>query len=437
MGLRNISKNKVVKNAGWLIGGRLVNKLLAFLVGILTARYLGPSNYGLINYAAAYISFFASICTLGINSIIVKNFVDHPDEEGKTIGTTLLLRAVSSLLSALMIVGIVGIVDRDEPLTVVVVALCSVGLIFQIFDTLNYWFQARLQSKYSALASLASYAAVSVYKIVLLVLGKSVEWFALASALYYTVLAVVLAAAYFKNGGQRFTASWAKAKELLSSSTSFIISGLMVSIYACTDKLMLKQMLGEASVGYYSLASAISVSWAFVLSAIIDSLYPEIVQSFNTNRIYYERKNRQLYAIVFYTSLFMSAAICLLARPFIEILYGASYLPAVQPLRIVVWYTAFSYLGVARNAWMVCENRQKYLKYLYMGAAAINVVLNLLFIPPWGASGAAAASLLTQIATTVLLPAVIRPLRANTKLMLDAVLLRGVLPKKQGLKSKE
>lgn len=437
MGLRNISKNKVVKNAGWIIGGRLVNKLLAFLVGILTARYLGPSNYGLINYAAAYISFFASICTLGINSIIVKNFVDHPDEEGKTIGTTLLLRAVSSLLSALMIVGIVGIVDRDEPLTVVVVALCSVGLIFQIFDTLNYWFQARLQSKYSALASLASYAAVSVYKIVLLVLGKSVEWFALASALYYTVLAVVLAAAYFKNGGQRFTASWAKAKELLSSSTSFIISGLMVSIYACTDKLMLKQMLGEASVGYYSLASAISVSWAFVLSAIIDSLYPEIVQSFNTNRIYYERKNRQLYAIVFYTSLFMSAAICLLARPFIEILYGASYLPAVQPLRIVVWYTAFSYLGVARNAWMVCENRQKYLKYLYMGAAAINVVLNLLFIPPWGASGAAAASLLTQIATTVLLPAVIRPLRANTKLMLDAVLLRGVLPKKQGLKSKE
>ena len=437
MGLRNISKNKVVKNAGWIIGGRLVNKLLAFLVGILTARYLGPSNYGLINYAAAYISFFASICTLGINSIIVKNFVDHPDEEGKTIGTTLLLRAVSSLLSALMIVGIVGIVDRDEPLTVVVVALCSVGLIFQIFDTLNYWFQARLQSKYSALASLASYAAVSVYKIVLLVLGKSVEWFALASALDYTVLAVVLAAAYFKNGGQRFTASWAKAKELLSSSTSFIISGLMVSIYVCTDKLMLKQMLGEASVGYYSLASAISVSWAFVLSAIIDSLYPEIVQSFNTNRIYYERKNRQLYAIVFYTSLFMSAAICLLARPFIEILYGASYLPAVQPLRIVVWYTAFSYLGVARNAWMVCENRQKYLKYLYMGAAAINVVLNLLFIPPWGASGAAAASLLTQIATTVLLPAVIRPLRANTKLMLDAVLLRGVLPKKQGLKSKE
>lgn len=427
--LQRLKKNKVVKNAGWIIGGKLANKVLAFVVGIFAARYLGPSNYGLINYAAAYATFFASLCTLGINSVIVKNFVDHPDQQGETIGTTLLLRALSSFLSALTIVGIVSVVDRGEKLTIVVVALYSIGLVFQVFDTLNYWFQARLQSKYSALAELVSYTAVSVYKIVLLALGKSVEWFAVASALDYIVLAVFLLIAYKKNGGVPFHWSREKAKELLKSSSSFIIAGLMVSIYASTDKLMLKQMLGADAVGHYSLASTISVSWAFVLSAIIDSLYPEIVQSFQQDYARYERKNRQLYAIVFYVSLLVSAVICLVAKPFITILYGKTYLPAVQPLRIVVWYTAFSYLGVARNAWMVCENRQKYLKYLYISAAALNVVLNLALIPTWGASGAAAASLITQAATTILLPALIRPLRPNTKLMLDAVLLRGILSK--------
>lgn len=426
--LRSLKKNRVVKNAGWIIGGKLANKLLAFVVGIFAARWLGPGNYGLINYAAAYATFFASLCTLGINSVIVKNFVDHPEQESETIGTTLLLRAVSSLLSALMIVGIVSIVDSGEPLTVVVVALYSVGLVFQVFDTLNYWFQARLQSKYSAMAELVSYAAVSVYKIVLLALGKSVKWFAVASSLDYIVLAVFLLIAYFKNGGTGFRVSRHKAKELLQSSKSFIIAGLMVSVYACTDKLMLKQMLGADAVGHYSLASSVSVSWAFILAAVIDSMYPSVVQSFNSDHALYERKNRQLYALVFYTALFMSALICIAARPFVVILYGETYLPAVQPLRIVVWYTAFSYLGVARNAWMVCEERQKYLKYLYFGAAVMNVILNLLLIPMWGASGAAAASLLTQISTTVLLPALIRPLRPNAKLMLDAVLLRGVLP---------
>lgn len=429
--LQTLRKNKVVRNAGWIIGGKIANKLLAFVVGIFAARYLGPGNYGLINYAAAYTTFFASLCTLGINSVIVKNFVDHPEQEGETIGTALLLRAVSSLLSALAIVGIVSVADRGERLTVVVTALYSIGLVFQVFDTLNYWFQARLQSKYSAIAELVSYAAMSVYKIVLLALGKSVEWFALAGALDYTVLAVFLLIAYFKNGGTRFRCSLKKAKELLRSSSSFIIAGLMVSVYAYTDKLMLKQMLGEAAVGHYSLASTISVSWAFVLAAIIDSLYPEIVQSFQTDRLRYERKNRQLYAIVFYTSLLVSALICAVASPFITIIYGDAYLPAVGPLRIVVWYTAFSYLGVARNAWMVCENRQKYLKYLYISAAALNIVLNLALIPPWGASGAAAASLVTQISTTVILPAVIKPLRPNCRLMLDAVLLRGVMPEKE------
>ena len=59
-----------------------------------------------------------------------------------------------------------------------------------------------------------------------------------------------------------------------------------------------------------------------------------------------------------------------------------------------------------------------------------SVVLNLALIPSWGASGAAAASLITQASTTVILPAIIRPLRPNCRLMLDAVLFRGIFPKK-------
>lgn len=428
--LRTLLKNKVVKNAGWIIGGKVTNKLLAFVVGIFAARYLGPSNYGLINYAAAYATFFASLCTLGINSIIVKAFVDEPEKQGETIGTALLLRTVSSVLSALTIVGIVSVVDKDEPLTVIVVALFSISLVFQVFDTLNYWFQSRLQSKYSAIAEMAAYAAMSAYKIVLLVLNKDVRWFAVANALDYIVLAAFLLIAYFRNGGTEFSFSFQRAKTLLKSSSSFIIAGLMVSVYACTDKLMLKQMLGTGTVGHYSLATALSGYWVFVLAAVIDSVYPEIVKSFKTDYASYERKNKQLYAMVFYTSMLISALICVLAKPLVGILYGETYLPAVGPLRIVVWYVAFSYLGVARNAWVVCENRQKYLKYLYIGAAVLNVLLNLVLIPPLGAEGAAAASLVTQIATTLLLPALIKPLRRNVRLMLDAVLLRGVLPPK-------
>ena len=425
MKLTGFLKNKTVKNAGWIIGGRLANKALAFLVSILTARYLGPSNNGLIGYVTAYITFFASLCNLGINSVIIKDFVDHPEEEGEAIGTTLVLRMVSSALSAVMIIGIVWLMDRD-PLTVLVAALSTLGLLFQVFDTFKKWFQSRLQSKYVAIGTLVAYVVVSAYRLVLLAMGKSVSWFALATSVDYLAVAVFLLWAYKRKGGPRLRFSMKKAKQLLRISSSYIIAGVMVSVYASTDKLMLKQLLDEASVGYYVVAVSLSTTWTFLLEAVVDSMYPSVIQAYDKDKALFERRNRQLYAIVLYAALFVSLVISLLARPLISVLYGEAYLPTVNPLRIICWYSAFSYLGVARNAWMVCENKQKYLKYLYIAAAVINVGLNLLLIPLWGPSGAAAASLVTQIFPTVCLPAMIPPLRPNAKLMVDAMLLRGL-----------
>ena len=72
-GLRlQIWNNRIAQNAGWLIGGKAVQMLIHLAVGMLTARFLGPGNYGLIQYAAAYTAFFASICTLGIHSVLVR-----------------------------------------------------------------------------------------------------------------------------------------------------------------------------------------------------------------------------------------------------------------------------------------------------------------------------------------------------------------------------
>lgn len=427
MKLFNFLKNRTIKNAGWIIGGRVMNKLLAFFVGILTARYLGPGNYGLINYAATYTTFFSSLCTLGINSIIIKDFIAHPDEQGEAIGTTLTLRAISALLSALMTAGIVFIADSNEPLTILVVILSSIGLFFQIFDTFSQWFQSRLQSKYAAMATVVSYIVVSGYKIALLALGKSVVWFAVATSIDYIVVAFFLLLAYKRNNGPSLSFSWRKAKQLLKESSGFIISGLMVSVYASTDRLMLKQLMDETVVGYYGVAVSLSTTWGFILQAVIDSVYPSVVQAYERSESHFNRRNKQLYAVVIYFAGAVSLALCLLAEPIILILYGQEYAPAIAPLRIVVWYTAFSYLGVARNAWMVCKNKQKYLTSLYVGAAVINICLNMLLIPALGAVGAAWASLLTQVSTAVILPLIIKPLRPNVGLMLDALMLKDVL----------
>lgn len=430
MHLRELLRNRITRNASWIMIGRILHMLLSFLIGLLTARYLGPSNYGLINYAAAYTTFFTAFCTLGINSIIVKNFIDHPDEEGETIGTALSLRMMSSALSIAVIIGIVRITEGNEPVTLTVVALYSLCLLVNIFDTIGCWLQSKLLSKYQAIATLVAYPIVSLYKIWLLSTGKSVQWFAVSNSFDYCIVALLLLIFYKRNNGPVFTFSVAKAKELLSTSCSYILPGLMVAIYGTTDKLMIKQLLNEDDVGYYSLAVSVSTIWAFVLSAIIDSMKPVIMSFHNTDKVKYTRMNKQMYALVFYISIAASVAICLIAPLLIPIFYGKEYLPSVQPLRIVVWYVAFSYLGIARDTWVVCERKQKYLKYLYIGSALLNVLLNSLLIPRFGASGAAFASSCTQISTVFLFPLFIKDFAPNSKMIMEAIALRGVLPKR-------
>lgn len=426
----NIFRNKEIKNAGWLIGGKVIQMILSLVVGVISARYLGPSNYGLVNYGATYVSFFMSFCTLGINSVIIKDFFDHPEERGSAIGSTLVLRIISSFACALMILGIVSILDRDEPLTIVVVALSSISLLFQVFDTFNYYFQSQYKSNITAIVTLVAYISTSVYRIILLIVNASVVWFAFASSVDYIVLGLLLYVFYRINKGPKLSFSWAKAKALLKQSYHYILSGMMVAIYGQTDKLMLKQMLDTNAVGYYSTATTICSMWTFVLQAIIDSLYPSILLLKDKDEKAYERKNKQLYAIVFYISVCVSIIFMIFGGFVVNILYGADYAPAVLPLKIITWYTAFSYLGVARNAWIVCEGKQNYLKYIYLSGAIGNVILNCIFIPLWGTAGAAFASLVTQILTSIVLPFFFKGMRRNSILLLQAIVFVGIFDKK-------
>lgn len=421
-----VLNNKEIKNAGWIIGGRVAQMMLSFFVSIWTARYLGPANYGLINYASAYKTFFTALSSLGINHIIIKEFVDHPNEQGEAIGTSLFLRFISSILSEVMIFGLVSLVNKNEPMTISTTLLYSAAMIFQVTDTINYWFQSKYQSKVISLAVLFGYIVTSIFRIVLLILDKDIRWFAFASSVDCICIAAIMCMAYRRCAGPKLSVSLSKAKQLLKKSYSFIVASVLVAVYEQTDKIMLKLMLGETEVGYYSTAFAINGMWVFVLGAIIESVSPTILRYEKIDKRLFERKNKQLYAVIIYTSMFMGLGFILFGKWIVCTLYGMEYFGAVIPLKIICWYTAFFYLSSARNAWIVAKNYQKYLKYLYSGAAMANVVLNLVLIPALGASGAALASLITQMISITIIPCLIKDTRANVKLMLEALFLRGI-----------
>lgn len=419
--LLELLKGKLAQNAGWLIGAKIYQLVINLAISMLMARYLGPSNFGLVNYAASFTTLFTAICTLGIDSILVNELL-HSRDNGRLLGSAIGLRLCSSGLSVLTILGLAWVLNPQEPITIQVVLLYSISLMFQCFDSINCWFQANLESKVTAMVSAAGYTVAAIYKAFLLITQKDVRWFAAAHAVEYAFVAMLLLLAYRKSRNRlqpiRFSAS--QGKELLGKSYHFIISGMMIALYSQMDRVMLKAMISEEAVGYYSCASTISTFWAFVLVAIIDAAKPVILAKFSENKRAFEVGLIRLYGTILYLSALATVGLSLLSKPLILIMFGKDYLPAQGTLCVLTCGTAFAYLGVARSIWLVPHGKQKFAKYIAACGATGNLILNLLLIPRLGILGAAIATVSTQIFNNFILGFLMPPIRENNKLILKA-----------------
>lgn len=416
-----MKKNKVAENVFWMVGIQIVKSVLSMIIVMLTARFLGPSDFGVINYASSIVAFVAPVMYLGLNEVLTQEFVNHPEQEGELLGTSIMLSLISALLCMVGVASFVAIVNRGETETIVVCALYSILLLFQAIEIANYWFQAKLLSKYASMIALFAYILVSAYKVFLLASRKSVYWFSVSNALDYMIIAVGLLSVYKRLGGKKLSFCRQTAKRLWKKSKYYIMANMMVSVCSQTDRIMLKLMIGDEATGYYSVAIACASMASFVFSAIIYSFRPMIFESRQHSEELFEKNLMGLYSIVIYLSLALSAMITLFAGLIVRILYGVAFFPAASMLRVLVWYTTFCYLGSVRNIWILAENKQKYLGIINLSGAILNIVLNYFLIPVMGGTGASLASLITQIFMNVIVGFIIRPIRDNNRLMLRSL----------------
>lgn len=410
-------QSKVIKNAGWIIGCKIAQSALSLVINMISARFLGPSNYGLITYVASIVAFVLPIMQLGLSKTLVMDLIERPNEEGTVLGTAFAMNIVSALACMTAVYGYLRIVDSNEPTTILVGFIYSISLIFQATEIFNYWFQAKLLSKYISIASLIAYVIVAFYKIYLLVNGKSVVWFALSNSIDFAIISVILFVVYQKKGNQRLSISFKLGKEMLKRSKHYILSAMMVTIFQQTDRIMLKQILNETETGYYSAAITCVGVTAFIFQAIIDSFRPEILEAKKKKSINYESDVSMLYCVITYLALIQCVVMTVCAKPIVLILYGSKYINSITPLQIAVWFSTFSYYGAVRNIWILAENKQRYLWIINLSGAILNVVLNAFLIPLFGASGAASASLVTQVFTNVIIGYILKPISYNNKLM--------------------
>jgi O-antigen/teichoic acid export membrane protein len=402
---------KFLNNTFWLILQNVYSMVLSLVVGSLSARYLGPSNYGLIGYGVSIINIFITLSRLGLDSIVVNEVIVNPEKKSGYLGTAIVLRLFVSVLSVICILVIVIILEPNNHLLISITFFQSFEIIFRVYEVFNYWFQAELKSKFFVIVSMIALTVTSIWRIVLLKVGADVQLFALSTSIQAFAILVLTGSIFLRVHYGSLSFSLQNARYLLGKSYHFIISSIAISLYMQMDRVMLGKMVSKEVVGYYTAASTISTLWIFIPNAIINSARPLILSVRNSNLLEYIKRIKILYLSITLIVLFVGVCICLFGKYAILLLFGESYIEAVPVVNVLVWAAGVSMIGSCRSIWLIAENKGHYEKNILVLGAILNFFINYIGIKIMGLYGAALATLISQIFVVFLAPTLFKSIR--------------------------
>ena len=391
-------------NTGWLLFNNVFGMVIALFVGIYVARYLGPANFGLLSYAGSFVGLFSALVTLGLDNIVVRELVKDEKKRDELLGTTFILKIITSILVLTIIFIAVRFTDNDN-FTNLLIFIIAIGTIFQSFNVIQFYFQAKVLSKYTVYAQIFATILCSVIKLLLIHLNMGLIYFAMVTLIQSIILALGFVAMYIKQKLNLF--NWRPkfdlARFLLKDSWPLILSGIAISIYMKIDQVMIKNMLDAKAVGNYAVAVRLSEVWYFIPMIITNSLFPAIINAKKiSEKLYYERLQK-LYDLMVWLSIGIALPIMLFSHNIINLLFGIQYQEAAGILKIYVWAGVSVFLGVASSQYLLAENYTKISFLSTFIGAIINVILNIILIPRYGTNGAAIATVISYFGSVFLI----------------------------------
>ncbi len=369
---------------------------LGLVVSIFVARYLGPEKYGILKYSLSLIAFMGTFVYLGLSGIVIRDIVSRPGEQHNTLGSTFLIKMIGGVF-AFTVLMVINYSTSKQNVEFWVLTVIGLSLFFRPFETIDFWFHSRTESKYSALAKSLSFFISSTVQILLVVIGASLIAFAAATFLNYFLAAVLLVIFYFYQKQSIFSwnASFSKSKELIGQSWILVISGFLAMVYLKIDQLMLRWLIGADEVGIYSVAVSLSEAWYFIPYAITLSVYPKLIEQKKADPLRYKKNLQKIFDMLFSVSVIIAVIMVCISTPLVNFIYGKTYTNSAPILMIHLWAGIFIFMRALFSKWILIEDMLIFSLLSHLAGAVINIALNYIFIPMYAGKGAAVVTLIS------------------------------------------
>ncbi len=427
--IQNTKSNfrKVLINIYWLFLDKILSIGVAFFISVWVARYLGPTNLGTLKYINAFVFLFSPLATLGMNNVVVRELVEHPEAKHEIIGTAFFLRVICGILTTMMVILVTFIAPPADANVQLFIAISSSVFLFKVFGVIDDWFQSQLESKYPVLSRNIILAVLSIAKIGLIQYHAPLILFILLPVIEAALYSLLIVIFYGQRNNFHTILSWRlnteRAKYIFRESLPLLFTGIAVSLYLMADQVMLGQMVGNKAVGIYSVAVGLSEMWYMIPVIFSSSLYPTVIRLKQADKYQYDKRLQQYYDLMALMAYVIIACVLPLAHSVINSLYGSSYDAAVPILYVHLWTCLFTFIGIAQSTWLTSEGLQKQNFIATALGAVLNVLLNLLLIPRFEGMGSAIATLISYASASYFFYLFFAETRENAWLMTKSLFL--------------
>jgi O-antigen/teichoic acid export membrane protein len=395
---------RLFRNMLALIGGQGLNLALSGAATILLARYLGAAQLGEFGGLYAYVGLYAWLSSFGLETILARQAAQNREQAGSILATGVLLSA--ALAAGTMVIAVIlapsfGYSGALRPLLILasvdvllLTPLRLPGIVFQV--DLRQWYGVGIGLVRQLIWLLVLILLAAAHAGLLsIVFGRTS-----CAVLEVALIFVAVRKKGFLAGPWRVLS--AEVRSYLAYGFPVAMSTLAVGIYHRIDQVMLFKMSTAQVLGNYVAAVRLTELVSLFPVAVMASMFPILAQTAGDEdrfQQYLRLSFRSLMAIVFGICVFATLFSVLIVR----LAYGVKFAPAAALLAVLIWSEVPVFFGVVMANGLVAKNLQIYLPISTGIGAAVNVVLNLYWIPRWGAVGSAWATNISYAFAGILL----------------------------------
>lgn len=405
------TKKKIVSNLIWAVGGKTINLAGTLILGIIVARYLGPKQYGLMNYVISYVFLFQTLASFGLDNIEIREEAKAKTPHNVITGTAFYLKLAFGIICVALSI-LTALLLSEDPYTITLIAIYASYIVFNSFVVIRNYFTSIIQNKYIVISEIFRTFVGIAIKLILLFADCSLTWFVAAFAFDWALLAGGYISAYHTKVGhlKDWTFSIPYARYMLRESLPLLITNAAVIIYQRIDQFMIGQLLTDkANVGYFSVAAKFVEVMIFIPATLATTISPILVNIKRTDESLYRIKSQYFMNISLWISILSSCAVSIIAYYLILFTFGKMYLPAVAILQVLSFKMAATALSNTAGTMLIVEGLQKYVFYRDILGCIVCVALNYLLLPRFGVIASAfvaiAANIMAGYISDALIPA--------------------------------